>query len=254
MFARLARKTLAGMTDVTDPVSTRIRPAEETLKGQGARIRQAVTLSGLAGALLYVVGALLPGSPPKPAVAPSLVVAYFVDHRDALLAGFLLELIAMALLICFLGQIRSLIAASGAVPASTAMTAAWIVLMTTVLAGTLPAVALLWQGPLRGDPELVRMAYDVEILATYAASSTAAFLSIGAPSLVIWRSRILPRWLAVFGVVAMVANVVELAGLEFRTGALAGGQADGIGALLWALWVVVASVCMARQTSPRRLV
>ena len=134
------------------------------------------------------------------------------------------------------------------------MTAAWVVLSATVLVGTLPAVALVWRGPPVGDPGLVRMAYDMQVLATYAASSTAAFVSIGAPSLVIWRSHILPRWLAVLGVAAMAANVVELAGLAFRTGALAGGYADGIGALLWALWVAAASISMARRAGATRVV
>jgi hypothetical protein len=130
------------------------------------------------------------------------------------------------------------------------MTAAWVVLTTTVLVGTLPAVALVWQGTPSVDPELVRLAYDMEILATYAVSATAAAVSIGVPSVVIWRSCVLPRWLALLGAAEVIVNAVELAGLFFRHGALAGGYADGIGALLWALWVAVASVCVARL--PRR--
>ena len=254
MFPQLTRKTLAGMTHVTHPLRSRIRPDEEGMPREDVSRRRIVALSGFAGAVLYLVGVLLPGSPPGPAAAPSRIVAFFVDQRDALLTGFTLQLIALALLICFLGQLRTLVARSGALPAATAMTAAWVILSATVLVGTLPAVALVWRGPPAGEPGLVRMAYDMQLLATYAASSTAAFVSIGAPSLVIWRRHILPRWLAVFGVVAMTVNVVELAGLASRTGALAGGYADGAGALLWVLWVAAASVSMARRAVPTRVV
>jgi hypothetical protein len=254
MFSRLARKTLAGMTHATHPASSRLRSDGEGPNSRGVSGGRTVALSGFAGAVLYLIGALLPGSPPEAAAAPSRIVAFFVDKRGALLTGFTLQLIALALLICFLGQLRTLVARSGALPAATAMTAAWVVLSATVLVGTLPAVALVWRGPPVGDPGLVRMAYDMQVLATYAASSTAAFVSIGAPSLVIWRFHILPRWLAVLGVAAMAANVMELAGLAFRTGALAGGYADGIGALLWALWVAAASISMARRAGPARVV
>ena len=48
--------------------------------------------------------------------------------------------------------------------------------------------------------------------------------------------------------------MVELARLAFRTGALAGGYADGIGALPWVLWVAAASVSMARRAAPTRVV
>ena len=48
--------------------------------------------------------------------------------------------------------------------------------------------------------------------------------------------------------------MVELAGLAFRTGALAGGYADGIGALLWALWVAAASISIARRAAATRVV
>jgi hypothetical protein len=71
------------------------------------------------------------------------------------------------------------------------MAAAWVAVMTIVATGMLPAFARIWRGPVT-DPSLVRMTYDMEILATYAASSRAAFVSIAAPSMVIWRSRSCP--------------------------------------------------------------
>ena len=85
----------------------------------------------------------------------------------------------------------------------------------------------------------------MQTLGTYAASSTATIVAIEAPSFVIWRRRLLPRWLAVLGAAEIITNIFELAGLCSRQGALAGGYTDGIGPIIWVLWVAAASVCMA---------
>jgi hypothetical protein len=243
MLADQVPRTVKLMTDVANPTSIISRPAPNENRGIPG-LSRAGALAGFAGALFYATGSLLSGTPPRSDAAPSVVVAFLIDKRDSLLSGFALELVALGLLVCFLGQLRRLIA-DGGEPIATAMTAAWVVLMTTVLVGTLPALTLVWEGPLSVAPGLVRMTYDMEILATYAASATAAFVSIGAPSLVIWRRGVLPRWLAVVGMAAIAANAVELAGLASRHGALAGGYAYGVGALLWVVWVAAASVCMA---------
>jgi hypothetical protein len=129
--------------------------------------------TGLAGAVLYVAGALLPGSGLKPDVATSQVIAFFADKRDSLLAGFSLELVAVGLLLCFLGYLRAVIA--GAHPSSTAlatsMVAAWAVTVAVVAAGTLPAIAIIWRGAPGASPVLARFAYDIQTLATYAITS-----------------------------------------------------------------------------------
>jgi hypothetical protein len=41
------------------------------------------------------------------------VTAFFVDKRHSLLTGFALELVAVGFLLCFLGQLRALIAETG---------------------------------------------------------------------------------------------------------------------------------------------
>jgi hypothetical protein len=209
--------------------------------------------TGLAAAVLYVAGALLPGSAPAPDAATSQVIAFFADKRDSLLTGFSLELLAVGLLLCFLGYLRAVI--SGAHPSSTAaatsMVAAWVVTVTVVAAGTLPAMAIVWRGAPGADPALTRFAYDIQILATYAITSTAALVSIAAPCVVIWRTGVLPRWLSVLGAAEIAVNVVELTGLASRHGPLAGGYAFGIGPLLWVVWFAAASACMTLQTRRR---
>jgi hypothetical protein len=213
-------------------------------------LSRAGAATGLAGAALYVAGALLPGSAPKPDAATFQVIAFFADKRGALLAGFSLELLALGLLLCFLGYLRAVIA--DAHPSSTAlatsMVAAWVATVAIVAAGTLPAIAIIWRGAPSTDPVLARFAYDIQTLATYAITSTTALVSIGAPSVVIWRTGVLPRWLSVLGAAEIAVNVAELSGLSSRHGALAGGYAFGVGPLLWIMWFAAASACMTLKT------
>jgi hypothetical protein len=61
---------------------------------------------------------------------------------------------------------------------------------------------------------------------------------------VIWRSGALPRSLVVLGSIAIVVNVVELAGLFIRTGSNAAGYVWGVGPFVWGAWVAAVSVAM----------
>jgi hypothetical protein len=234
------------------PGSVALSPsADQELPPDRPGLSRAGALTGLAGAVLYLAGALLPGSTPKPDAPTSQLIAFFAARQGALLAGFSLELAAVGLLLCFLGYLHTVIAharyrSSGAL--ATSMVAAWVATVAITAAGTLPAIAIIWHGTPSADPALARFAYDIQTLATYAITSTTALVSIGAPSLVIWRARVLPRWLSVLGAAEIAVNVAELFGLSSRHGPLAGGYAFGAGPLLWVVWFAAAGTCMALKT------
>jgi hypothetical protein len=84
----------------------------------------------------------------------------------------------------------------------------------------------------------------------YALSAPAAAASVLAPSAIIWRTRVLPRWLAVLGLAEVAVNVIELAGLMTARGGDAAGYAAGIGPLLWTLWAAV--LCASALAVGRR--
>jgi hypothetical protein len=234
----------------------RVSPHSSPRSGLVAGASRAGALAGLFGVVCYTVGVLLPGSAPQPDAATSQVMSYFVDQRGALLVGFALQLIALVFLLWFLGQLRTLVGSPGGtgVPAATAMSAAWVMVMTIVAVAMLPAMAIIWRGAAGTSPDLVRLAYDMDTLGTYALAATAALVSVAAPSLVIWRYRLLPRWVAVLGAFEVAANIAELAGLSSRRGGLAGGYIEGVGELGWVLWVAAASVCMALRFRSKRVV
>lgn len=235
------------------PGSTARSPDAHPRPADRAGFSRAGALSGLAGAALYVAGALLPGSAPKPDAATSQVIAFFAARHGSLLTGFSLELVALGLLLCFLGYLYTVIAGAhpSSRPLATSMVAAWVATVAIAAAGTLPAIAIIWRGAPSADPALARFAYDIQTLATYAATSTAALVSIGAPCVVIWRTGVLPRWLSLLGAAEIAVNLAELSGLSSRHGTLAGGYAFGVGPLLWIVWFAAASACITLKTHPR---
>jgi hypothetical protein len=237
--------------DVADARTATPGPGRDPLPSE---LSSPVALTGLAGVAFYLSGVFLPGRAPKPDAATPEVVAYLVHHRSTLLTGFALQLVALALLLCFLGQLGTLIASAGGAgrPAASTMTAGWVVLISIVAMSMLPATAIVWRGAASTSADLVRLAYDMQTLGSYAVSATAAMVSVAAPSIIIWRSRVLPRWIAVLGAAAVAANAVELLGLSSRSGSLAGGYIDGAGLLLWAVWVAAASGCLALRLRRNR--
>jgi hypothetical protein len=217
--------------------------------GGNTHISRPNALTGLAGAVVYAIGTLLPGTAPKPDASVPQIVTYFTDQRGSLLVGTALELIGAALLLWFVSHLRGVLAASETEESglTTVMILAWVSTVVIAITGTVPALALIWRGSSDIDPHLVRFSYDIEILATYAVSSMVALVAVAAPSIVVWRTRVLPRWLGALGGVVVAVNITELIGLSSRDGALAGGYLDGAGALLWIAWFAAASVCLATK-------
>ena len=180
------------------------------------------------------------------------IATFFVDKRGALLTGFALQVIALGLLMWFVGQLYQLLNGSDPEhPAlATTMLAAFVATMTIVAAGTIPSIAIVWSGARGAGPEIAGFAYAIMTISTYAATSTVAAVTILAASLIIWRTQVLPRWLCILGAIEIALNAVELIGLSFQHGLLAGGYAASIGAIVYLVWFAAASICMARRAAP----
>lgn len=202
--------------------------------------------SGAAGAVVYAVSAFTAGSPLKPDASTQTVVAHLADKRDALLSGYLLAVVAVALLFWFVGYLRAFLADAegGHAPLASVTLAAWVALLVTAVGGAVPLVVVTWEGARHVDAGIVRMAFDAGNLSLYALTATAAALSVLAPIVVIGRSGVLPRWLVVLGGVEIAVNVAELAGLFSRSGENAAGYVFGLGPFIWVVWVAAVSVSM----------
>ena len=128
-----------------------------------------------------------------------------------------------------------------------AATLGWTLLLAVVSIGVLSQTVVIWRGAVALDPHLVRFGYDLSTLSLYAVSAMAVALAVGATSVVIFRTGVLPRWLVVLGMVEIAINLIELAGLGSRSGPNAAGHAAGVGPLIWSVWVIAAAVELARH-------
>jgi len=219
--------------DTAAPVNGAAKPSP------WARYRRVGPAAGLAGLVLFAAGSLLAGLP-GPNARVATVITHLTADRGAVLAGILLMFLALPGLLVFLGYLRSLLAGAEGRPAILAATAAaaWLLLFAVIGIGLLPLAAVAWRGTAGLPPAVVRLCADMATLSLYALSAPAAAVSVLAPSAIIWRTRVLPRWLALFGLVEVAVNVVELAGLMAVRGSDAAGYAAGIGPVLWTLWAV----------------
>jgi hypothetical protein len=202
--------------------------------------------AGAVGAVVYVASAFSAGSPLKPDAPISKIVTHLSDKRGALLAGVVLAVIGVGLLLWFLSYLRAFLAEieGGGAPLAGVTMASWVTLLVIVAAGATPLAAVIWRGAGGVNPQIARLAFDTGNLSLYSLSAPAAMLSVLAPSVVIWRSGALPRWLVLLGSIEIVVNVAELAGLFIRTGSNAAGYVWGIGPFIWVVWVAAVSVAM----------
>lgn len=181
---------------------------------------------------------------PRPGSAASTVTAHLATGRGSVLGGLALMFLALPFLLVFLGFLINLLAEAEGCPwlLTYLSAAAWLALFMIVAAGVLPVAAVTWQGAAANSPDTVRLAIDMTNLSQYALSAPVAAASVLAPTIVIWRTRALPRWLAGLAVLEVAANAAELAGLSMSKGADAGGYAAGVGPLVWVLWAAALAV------------
>ena len=203
--------------------------------------------AGLAGAVVYVVGAFMGGTPLKPDDPIDKVVNHLSDHRSALLGGVVLTLVGLALFLWFLGYLRALLAGveGDGAPLATTTVAAWVALFVLVGAGGIPLDVVVWRGADQVDPTLVRLAFDAaEPFALCRHRYRGAVVGPGA----VRRDRPYkgPPAMAAraWGCRDRVLNLVEIAGLFSRNGWNTAGYAYGLGPILWVIWVAAVSIAM----------
>ena len=204
--------------------------------------------AGLIAVGLFVAGSLLAGSAPRPDATTGEVTTFLAQQRSTLLAGAVLILLSVPFFGCFVGLLAGRLrdAEGGRAPLAGAATVGWTLVLAIASVGILAQTALTWRGADQADPSMVRFVYDVSSLSVYAVSATAVALSVGATSFVVFRTRLVPAWIAVLGLVEIVLNVVELGGLASRDGLDAGGFGAGVGPLLWAVWVAALAIALIR--------
>jgi hypothetical protein len=196
-------------------------------------------LTGVAFVVILILGFIVGGEPPDVKNPPQEIVDHYIDNKDSVQIGVLMELIAAALLLFFAGYLRKILRAApgegGMLPA-VALAGATVMAVGAALDGTISFV-------------LAESADDIEPAAVQAlqalwdndwppiALGAAVLLLASGLSIALYGA--LPRWL---GWIAIVLGVIGLTPIGFVS-FLAGG-----------IWIVVVSVLLAvrarRATQP----
>ncbi len=223
--------------------------------------------TGAAGAVLFVVQAVMVKVPPMIEDSIPVVGRYYVDHRAGIQAQMFLTGIAGVLFLWFVGTLRSYlrqaeggtgrlsgiafgsaIAASGPVTAG-ALAASVLALEVGRIAGPAPAVA-----PLRplgpgaiAAGAAIRILHDTRLM-SYSISWFALAPFVAAVAVVSIRTEAFPLWHAWFGSALFVLAIASGAGVFAGSGAFApGGAVSYATFLLFLVWTFVTSALMARE-------
>lgn len=227
------------------PVETPHRPQST------AGVLSLTAASGVLGVLLLIPSALAAGQPPAPDAPTGDVINFLTDHRSALLWGAVAAGLSCIAFFVFISRLAGWFAhvAPTERPWITAMVMSWIALFTVYGLAGLPILTITWRGPSGIDPTLVRLAADIQSLGSFSFTACFAALSVIAPSVVIARQRLLPRWLLALAALEVAVNIGELAGITTTTGSNTAGYMYGLGPLVWAIWVFALATTTVRRTT-----
>ena len=215
-----------------------------------ARWNRMAAAAGIVGLVLVIVGFAAPGSLPKADDTGAQLTKFLVDKRGALLLSSFMLSLGTPFLLWFLGSLRGLLAQveGGRGALATTFIVGVVLLLAVFSVGTLVLTTLAWRGPVGLSDAELRFLYGAVVVASTSATAMASAVSVGAPALLIWRSGVLPKWIAGVGVLVILANIGELIGVFSRTGGNAGGSGAGMAAVpLWIIFFLATSIALLRR-------
>ncbi len=199
--------------------------------------------SGIVAAVLIVVGFLVL-VPKPPAIDASAIEwgRYYVDHQDAIRAGFTVVAVSAFFFLWFLGTLRGALASAegGTGRLSSVAFGGGLVAAAILLLGVAAGEAAAFR-PTEVDPTITRAISDIFVVT--AAPGTAALAAFFAATAVVgFRHGALPRWVAIVAAVAALCQLPALGSGVTTTGAFAG---DGVlGLVIPVLTFVVGLLCV----------
>jgi len=232
-----------------------IAPAPQAPVAPSARFRwQRITgFFGLGWIVLFAVGGIaLQGQPPAYDAPIGEIRDFFVAHGDRYLWGDYIA--GLAFVLCLLPFVVGLRAVLGAAEGGPQIASRLVLVggIATVVVGD-AATAFLDALALAGPPaelpdSTIRLLLELDAVAIAAIGLPMALTAIAAAT-VIWRTDVLPRWLAPLGALSALFHIV---GATF----VAADDADGplffirfAGLIAFALFVAASSVSLISATS-----
>ena len=217
-----------------------------------AKGRKFDAATGIAFAVVAVVGLALPGTPPKAKDSAEKIISFAAQHRSDILWSSFLFGIAAVLFLWFLGSLRSYLRAGegGEGRLSAAAFGGGVAGIALLLGGAaiLNGIAFKIAGTAGADPSIARGIFDASAAVATMGSFGFAVL-FGAASCSAARSGALPPWAYWFGTLVTVAQVLTGLALVAKTGFFSTGDAmpTFVGPALALLWIVAVSALMVSR-------
>jgi hypothetical protein len=195
--------------------------------------------AGVIGIVLFLVGFLIPGEPPKADDSVQEITNYLTDNRGAILAGAFLIGLALAFFVWFAAGLARHLQASGddsGLPRAAFGGA--VVGATLTVAGLGVFAGGTFEAAKLGNQALNRFIYDGgnDIIVLGGAGFGLFLLAIALSAA---RTRALPGWTVAFGELAALLQFVSLTAVFADSGFFANGGAFAIIAFLSAsIWVI----------------
>lgn len=214
-------------------------------------VKSPIRVGGIAG-IFFIVLVAVPGfatgQPPDAADPASKFLAYYQDHRSALIGAAFLGTAAIFFAAFYLGGLVVAFRRVGGAPA----------LIVAAITGLIIAGGVATAGALVTTTAAYRVNgaqhVDAETVRALADAGAIAFLLIGLPlaaflaasGLIMANARFFPTWLAAFAGIAAAAEVVQSAGVFATSGAFAPGGVLGLvlGLLPFTLFVLASSIIL----------
>jgi hypothetical protein len=214
-----------------------------------ARGRRFDAATGIVGVAFFIVGFLLPGTPPTADDSILKINEFLTDSRDELLAGNFLLAIGSVFFVWWLGSLRSYLRAGegGEGRLSSAAFGGGLIGIALTLAGAAVFSGLVFKVAKLNDATLNRALFDIggDLFVIAGAGLTVLF---GAAACSGARSGALPPWLYWLGAVAAPLQLLSVMAIFASSGFFAaGGEMGFIAFAVGLIWIVAVSVVMIQR-------
>jgi hypothetical protein len=201
--------------------------------------------AGIAFAVLSVVGSLIAGSPPGIEDPASEIREFWIDNRDQLLVGSLLQALALPAFLVFVMALRELLVRGGEEGTfwGRVMAAGAVITVALALVGGAIGLSVTWIEGFTEDAgdDVVRAVWNAGTL-PFVVGGAALFAFVGAAAVGILRTKVLPVWAGWLGAIAAVISLLGILGFLEPDLAVLGF----LGFFAFAIWVVAMSIVMLR--------
>jgi hypothetical protein len=213
-----------------------------------ARWARYAALGGIWFVVLNVIGAFLPGAPPKTTDSALKIATYFHDHHRSIEIGTLLLGLGLIGLFWWFGSLwRTMVDAEGgsARMASVALIGLGVAASMALMSGVINSTVAIQLGALSAAN--VKFFYIMTLVAL-AAAGFGIVTHVAAVTSLSYRVRLFPLWTNVIGWLAALMFLVSTIGVVTDRNWV--GVLGLVSFLVWCLWIVVVSVNLW-QRSPQ---